>query len=176
MKSGKKDGLVVYFDEEKHDDYDNMWATTKMEFDGNEFWMDYKINNGYVHKNPIIGSHIWFIHSLIDFFSIIFRPEKCSDWDPCYFAIVDEKCDKAKIDEYFEDVDYESIFSFTSTEYGDAAGRMWEIDIDENENDIEGKHMVLVGHNDKFSRRVLKKSDKNEDGLEILACGKIEKY
>jgi len=53
---------------------------------------------------------------------------------------------------------------------------MWEIDIDENENDIEGKHMVLVGHNDKFSRRVLKKSDKNEDGLEILACGKIEKY
>jgi hypothetical protein len=58
LKSGKKDGLVVYFDEEKHDDYDNMWATTKMEFDGNEFWMDYKINNGYVHKNPIIGSHI----------------------------------------------------------------------------------------------------------------------
>lgn len=174
MKSGKKDKLVVYLDEEKHKDYDYMWASTKMEFDGNTFWMDYKINNGYVNKNHIIRSLIGFVNSLTDFSSIILRPEKCSDWDPCYFAIVDEKCNKAKIDDYFGDTDYESIFAFTSTEDGDAAGKMWDLDIDENDDDIEGKYMVLIGHDDKFSRRVLK-SGKNEDGLEILACGKIEK-
>ena len=58
MKSNKNAKLVVTFNKEKHKDYDYMWASTKMEFDGDDFWMDYKITNGYVHKNQIIRSHI----------------------------------------------------------------------------------------------------------------------
>jgi tRNA uridine 5-carbamoylmethylation protein Kti12 len=145
--SGKNDKLVVYFTDEIHKDYDYMWASTKMEFDGLEFWMDYKITNG---------------------------PEKCSDWDPCYFAIVDKKCKDAKIDEnYIGNIDYSSTFDFTSTEDGDAAGRMWDLDI--NESNIKGKYMVLIGHTDKFSRRALKSGKSSKDGMQILACGEIEK-
>jgi hypothetical protein len=51
---------------------------------------------------------------------------------------------------------------------------MWDLNIDESSNTIEKKYMVLIGHNDKSSRRTLK-SDKNKDGLQILACGEIEK-
>jgi hypothetical protein len=146
--SKKNDELAVYFNDEIDKDYDYMWASTKIEFDGLDFWMDYKITNG---------------------------PEQCSEWDPCYFAIVDiKKCKDAKIDEdYVGDVDYKSTFSFTSTEDGDAAGRLWDLNI--GESDLKGMHMVLIGHTDKFSRRALKSGKDTKDGMKILACGEIEK-